>query len=101
MPSQESPKADAITRARSMEMLKAWSQVPQFENDDMSVATWYEENRKVVHERVEKLKSDGIALEIANLMRKDREGGLKGVMSLLSTLPTGEKEEVIKMLTKA
>jgi acetyl-CoA carboxylase/biotin carboxylase 1 len=100
-PSQESPKADAVTRARSMEMLKAWSQVPQFENDDMSVATWYEENRKVVHERVEKLKSDGIALEIANLMRKDREGGLKGVMSLLSTLPTGEKEEVIKMLTKA
>lgn len=100
-PSQENPKADPITRARSIEMLKAWSQVPQFENDDMSVATWYEENRKVVHERVEKLKSDGIALEIANLMRRDREGGLKGVMSLLSTLPTGEKEEVIKMLTKA
>lgn len=100
-PNQVSPKPDAVTRARSIEMLKAWSQVPQFENDDMSVATWYEENRKVVHERVEKLKSDGIALEIANLMRKDREGGLKGVMSLLSTLPTGEKEEVIKMLTKA
>jgi acetyl-CoA carboxylase/biotin carboxylase 1 len=100
-PSEASPKPDPVTRARSMEMLKAWSQVPQFENDDMSVATWYEENRKVVHERVEKLKSDGIALEIANLMRKDREGGLKGVMALLSTLPTGEKEEVIKMLTKA
>lgn len=100
-PNQENPKPDAVTRARSMEMLKAWSQVPQFENDDMSVATWYEENRKTVHERVEKLKTDGIALEIANLMRKDREGGLKGVMSLLSTLPTGEKEEVIKMLSRA
>ena len=67
----------------------------------MSVATWYEENRKAAHERVEKLKSDGIALEIASLMRRDREGGLKGVLSLLSTLPTGEKEEVIKMLSKA
>ncbi|KAJ8113953.1 hypothetical protein OPT61_g4050 [Boeremia exigua] len=82
-------------------MLKAWSQVAEFENDDMSVATWYEENRKTVHERVEKLRSDGIALEIANLMRKDRDGGLKGVMALLSTLPTSEKEDVIKMLTKA
>ena len=100
-PGQESPRADATTRARSLEMLKAWSQVPQFENDDMSVATWYEENRKAVHERVEKLKSDGIALEIASLMRRDREGGLKGVLALLSTLPTGEKEEVIKMLSKA
>jgi acetyl-CoA carboxylase/biotin carboxylase 1 len=67
----------------------------------MSVATWYEENRKNVHERVEKLKTDGIAVEVAQLMRRDREGGLKGVVSLLSTLPTNEKEEVLKMLSRA
>jgi acetyl-CoA carboxylase/biotin carboxylase 1 len=100
-PTQEAPKADAATRARGLEMLKAWCNIPQFENDDMSVATWYEENRKTVHERVEKLKTDGIAVEIAQLMRRDREGGLKGVISLLSTLPTSEKEEVLKMLNRA
>jgi acetyl-CoA carboxylase/biotin carboxylase 1 len=100
-PTQEAPKADAAARARGLEMLKAWCDIPQFEHDDMSVATWYEENRKNVHERVEKLKTDGIAVEVAQLMRRDREGGLKGVVSLLSTLPTNEKEEVLKMLSRA
>ncbi|PVH96739.1 hypothetical protein DM02DRAFT_658951 [Periconia macrospinosa] len=100
-PSVDGAKPDAITRAKGLEMLKAWSQVPKFDQDDMSVAVWYEENRKNVHDRVELLKRDGIAMEIAQLMRKDREGGLKGVMALLSTLPTSEKEEVLKMLSKA
>ena len=100
-PTQEAPKSDAVTRARGLEMLQAWCNIPQFEHDDMSVATWYEENRKAVHERVEKLKTDGIAVEVAQLMRRDREGGLKGVVSLLSTLPTSEKEEVLKMLSRA
>jgi acetyl-CoA carboxylase/biotin carboxylase 1 len=35
------------------------------------------------------------------LLRKDREGGLKGVMQMLATLPTGEKEELVRMLQKA
>ncbi|KAL1606439.1 acetyl-coenzyme-A carboxylase [Paraconiothyrium brasiliense] len=96
-----SAKLDITTRAKGLEMLKAWSAIPKFDQDDMSVAVWYEENRKTVHDRVELLKRDGIALEVAQLMRKDREGGLKGVMALLSTLPTGEKEEVLKMLSKA
>jgi acetyl-CoA carboxylase/biotin carboxylase 1 len=96
-----SAKLDATARAKGLDMLKAWSAIPKFDQDDMSVAVWYEENRKNVHDRVELLKKDGIALEVAQLMRKDREGGLKGVMALLSTLPTGEKEEVLKMLSKA
>ncbi|CAI6341048.1 unnamed protein product [Periconia digitata] len=100
-PSVDGAKPDAITRVKGIEMLKAWSAVPKFDQDDMSVAVWYEENRKLVHDRVELLKRDGIAMEIAQLMRKDREGGLKGVMALLSTLPTTEKEEVLKMLSKA
>jgi acetyl-CoA carboxylase/biotin carboxylase 1 len=100
-PSHESPMASPITRQRGFEMLRHLSNIPDFDNDDMGVATWYEEHRPLVSDKIEKLKTEGIALEIATLMRKDREGGLKGVMSLLSTLPTGEKEEVIKMLSKA
>jgi acetyl-CoA carboxylase / biotin carboxylase 1 len=100
-PAVQDAKADAITRARGLEMLKAWSNIAKFDQDDMSVATWYEENRKSVHERVELLRKEGIAMEVAQLMRKDREGGIKGVVSLLSTLPTTEKEEVLKMLSKA
>jgi acetyl-CoA carboxylase/biotin carboxylase 1 len=100
-PAADVTKADAITRARGLEMLKAWSNIPSFDTADMSVATWYEENRKNVHDRVELLKREGIAMEVAQLMRKDREGGIKGVVNLLSTLPTSEKEEVIALLRKA
>ncbi|KAF2729821.1 hypothetical protein EJ04DRAFT_580361 [Polyplosphaeria fusca] len=94
-------KADAVTRQRGLEMLKAWSNIPKFDHDDMSVAVWYEENRKNVHERVEMLKREGIAMEVSQLIRRDREGGLKGVVQLLSTLPTSEKEEIVRMLSKA
>ncbi|KAF2263278.1 hypothetical protein CC78DRAFT_534155 [Lojkania enalia] len=100
-PATDVTKPDAITRARGLDMLNAWSNIPKFEHDDMSVAVWYEENRKNIHERVEKLKSEGIAMEVAQLIRRDRESGLKGVKTLLSTLPTSEKEEVLRMLSKA
>jgi acetyl-CoA carboxylase/biotin carboxylase 1 len=96
------PTEDVVsTRARGMEMLKAWSNVAKFETDDMSVANWYEENRQNVHERVMKLKADATALKVAQMISDDRESGLRGVMSLLSTLPTAEKEQVLKMLNKA
>ena len=92
---------DASTRARSLEMLKAWSGIPKFSDDDMSVAVWYEENRKEVHQKVEALKREGVAMEVASLLRKDREGGLRGVVQMLATLPTSEKEEVLKALARA
>jgi len=92
---------DASTRARGLEMLKAWSGIPKFSDDDMSVAVWYEENRKEVHQKVEALKREGVAMEVASLLRKDREGGLRGVVQMLATLPTSEKEEVLKALARA
>ncbi|OAL01084.1 hypothetical protein IQ06DRAFT_293216 [Phaeosphaeriaceae sp. SRC1lsM3a] len=91
----------ASTRARGLDMLKAWSNIPNFATDDMSVATWYEENRQNVHERVMKLKAEATSLKVAQLIREDRDSGLRGVMSLLSNLPTAEKEQVLKMLNKA
>lgn len=100
-PSHDVPKVDAITRDRGFEMLKHLSGIPNWENDDMSAATWYEENRPLIGERVEKLKTEGIAKEIATLMRKDKEGGIKGVMNMLSTLETADKQEVLKMLSRA
>lgn len=100
-PSHDNPAASTLTRSRGLEMLKHLSNIPNWENEDQKAAEWYEQNRPLVSEKIEQLKTDGIALEIAQLMRRDREGGLKGVMSLLSTLPTSEKEEVLKMLSRA
>lgn len=91
----------ASTRARSISMLKAWSNIPQFDTDDMSVATWYEENKANVQERIEKLRGEATALKVAQIISDDRENGLRGVMSLLQTLPTAEKEQVLKALNKA
>ncbi|KAF2803362.1 uncharacterized protein BDZ99DRAFT_576252 [Mytilinidion resinicola] len=92
---------DPAMRARGLEMLKAWSQIPKFDTDDRSVAVWYEEHRKEVHNKVEGLKREGVAMEVASLLRRDREGGLRGVVQMLATLPTGEKEEVLKALARA
>jgi acetyl-CoA carboxylase/biotin carboxylase 1 len=57
--------------------------------------------KRLALERTEVIKRDAVASEISELMRHNREGGIKGVMTLLSTLPTAEKEELIKLLSKA
>ncbi|KAI9837736.1 MAG: Acetyl-CoA carboxylase [Sarea resinae] len=91
----------ASSRERNMELLKAWSGVPNFELDDRAVAMWYEENRKEVLGKVEKVKSEGVASDIAALLRGNKEGGLKGVAQVLSMLPVEEKESVLKYLSSA
>ena len=40
-------------------------------------------------------------MEVAGLVRKDREAGLRGIANVLSTLPAAEKEEVLRMLSRA
>lgn len=92
---------ELINRESNIQTLKAWSGIPDFANDDMSVATWYEENRKDIHSRIEQLKTDAIAYEVAAMMRSNKDGGLKGVAQVLSMLPLEEKENVLEMLRKA
>ncbi|KAJ9659094.1 acetyl-coenzyme-A carboxylase [Coniosporium apollinis] len=87
-------------RATHLELLKTWSGVPNFEKDDMSVAVWYEENRKQVSEKVEGMKRAGIAEDVAGLVRRDKEGALEGLKTALSMLPTGEKEELLRRLSR-
>ena len=96
------PTEDASSiRTRGLAMLKAWTNIANFENDDMSVATWYEENRENLHERVQKLKGEATAIKVAQLISEDRDSGLRGVMTLLQNLPTAEKEQIVKALQKA
>lgn len=92
---------DLVNRDRNLETLKAWSGVAKFDTDDMSVAMWYEENRKEVHAKVEALKADAVAYDVAALLRSNKDGGLKGVSLMLNMLPVEEKEQMLKMLSKA
>lgn len=89
------------SRTTSLKTLESWTGIPKFATDDMSVATWYEENRKEVSAKIDAIKSESIAYDVAALMRSNKDGGLKGVAQVLSMLPIEEKEEVLKWLAKA
>ena len=92
---------ELYSRPNSLKTLEAWSGLPKFDSDDMSVAMWYEENRKTISDKVEAMKTDAIAYDVAALMRSNKQGGLKGVAQVLGMLPVAEKEEVLKWLQKS
>lgn len=92
-------KNPIASRARHLETLAAWTAVPKFDTADREVAMWYEENRKMVHEKVEAMKVEGVAFDIAALLRANGRGALKGVQQVLSMLPAAEREEALKFLS--
>ena len=89
---------DPLARASSLRRLQAWTGIEDFENNDRAVATWYEENRKNVHAKLEGLKNEGVAFDISALMSANKEGGLKGFKQVLETMPVQEREEAFKFL---
>ena len=91
---------ELANRANNLRTVEAWSGVSNFDKDDMSAALWYEENRKTIHDKIDNLKTEAIAYDVASLMRSNKNGGLKGVAQVLSMLPVEEKEEVLKWLGK-
>ena len=90
-----------ISRASSIESLRAWTGVENHDNNDRAVAMWYEENKKIVYTKVEALRSEGVAFDIAALLRSNKEGGLKGIKQVLEMLPVEEREQTLKYLTGA
>jgi acetyl-CoA carboxylase/biotin carboxylase 1 len=94
-------KNPLASRARNLDTLAAWTGIPSFGTADRDVAMWYEENRKIVHEKVEALKTEGVAFDVAALLRGNSKGGLKGVQQVLSMLPVAEREEALKYLSQA
>ena len=89
---------DPVSRASSLARLQAWCNIPDFESNDRAVATWYEENRKNVQGKIDGLKSEGVAFDVAALLSTNKEGGLKGLKQVLATMPVGEREEALKFL---
>lgn len=87
-----------VSRATNLQSLQAWTGLAAFEKDDRAVAMWYEENRKIVHAKVEALKADGVAFDIGALLRGNKEGGLRGIKQVLSVLPVEEREATLKYL---
>jgi acetyl-CoA carboxylase/biotin carboxylase 1 len=88
-----------VAREQNLEMLKAWTGIESFEKDDRAVATWYEENRKEVHGKLEVLRGNGAAFDVASLLKSSKDGGWAGVRQVLGMLPIEEKENMLKYLS--
>ncbi|KAJ5788255.1 Acetyl-coenzyme A carboxyltransferase N-terminal [Penicillium paradoxum] len=96
-------QADSESRADHLRTLHAWTGMldEELEHDDQKVASWYEENKKLVQSKVESLRTEGVASEVAQLLIGNKEGGLRGVQQVLSMLPVEERESVLKYLASA
>lgn len=91
-------KGLGMSRETALETLRAWTAIAAFESDDRAVAQWYEENKKQVSAKLETLRTDGVAFDVATLLLSNKEGGLKGVKQVLEKLPVDERENVLKYL---
>jgi acetyl-CoA carboxylase/biotin carboxylase 1 len=87
-------------RESHLSTLLSWSGLldGEFDHNDRKVALWYEENKKGIYSKIEELKTDTIASDVAQLLIGNKEGGLKGVQQVLSMLPAEERESVLKYL---
>jgi acetyl-CoA carboxylase/biotin carboxylase 1 len=97
---QSSAPASDSPRATHLRTLHSWTPFleDELQNDDRRVASWYEENKETIQEKIESLKSQAVASQIADILFSNRESGLKGIQQALSFLPVEEKEAVLKYL---
>ncbi|PGH13388.1 hypothetical protein AJ79_03667 [Helicocarpus griseus UAMH5409] len=88
------------SRESHLQTLRAWTGMldREFDSNDRRVAIWYEENKKKVLEKVDEMMTDSVAVEVAQLLMGNKDGGLRGVQQVLSMLPVEEREAVLKYL---
>lgn len=90
-------------RETHLRTLKSWTGLldSEFDRNDRQVAQWYEDNKKLVQAKIESLKSENVAYDVAQLLMGNKDGGLRGVQQVLSMLPVEERESVLKYLGSA
>lgn len=87
-----------MSRTQALTRLTAWSNIPKFETDDRAMATWYEENRKTIQQKIDSVKADGAAFDISSLLSVNKEAGLKALKQHFETMPVQEREDALKYL---
>ncbi|GAD93096.1 acetyl-CoA carboxylase [Paecilomyces variotii No. 5] len=87
-------------REAHLRTLKSWTGLldTEFERNDRQVAQWYEDNKKLIQAKIDSLKSENVAYDVAQLLMGNKDGGLRGVQQVLSMLPVEERESVLKYL---
>jgi len=95
---KSTPKSSAEDRADHLRHLAAWTGIADFATNDKDVVSWYEENSKLIAGKVESVKANSVANQMATLMRGDKSSALKGLKEMLHMMPVGEREEILKFL---
>ncbi len=87
-------------RERHMQLLEAWSGIPEFHKADRDVAVWYEENKATVSAKMDALRADAVTAEMRELVRSNKtdNAAWKGVRDLLRVMPVDEREKIMKFL---
>ncbi|TVY80028.1 Acetyl-CoA carboxylase [Fusarium oxysporum f. sp. cubense] len=86
------------TRDRYLHLLRSWSGIVDWEKNDQAVTEWYETERKTISEKVETLKSEVLAAEVASVVRGHAKAGWTGVREVLRVMPVEEREQILKYL---
>ncbi|KAJ6786484.1 hypothetical protein PWT90_10419 [Aphanocladium album] len=96
---KESASKTTANRERNLDLLKSWSGLSvAWDKDDQAVAEWYEKERKTIGEKVEALKADKLSGELAELVRRNKQAGFKGVREVLRVMPLEERDAILKFL---
>jgi acetyl-CoA carboxylase/biotin carboxylase 1 len=69
-----------------------------FEDNDRLVAMWYEDNMKNVLQKIEGLRQDSVAAQVASLIEENGKAALKGVAMALAKLGAKEREQILGLL---
>ncbi|KFA48248.1 hypothetical protein S40293_07364 [Stachybotrys chartarum IBT 40293] len=97
-PKQGGAKLDDTVRAHNLHLLESWSGIVGWARNDKEVAEWFDKERKTISEKVEGLKSDKLAGEVADVVRSQKQAGFKGVRDVLRVMPVEEREAILKYL---
>ncbi|KAF3906458.1 hypothetical protein ABW20_dc0105957 [Dactylellina cionopaga] len=95
------PVSKNMNRATALDLLKNWYNGEAFDTNDRAVATWYEEHTKDVALKMEELKLDGVAKEVAGMLTSGatKVGALKGIAASIEKLSAEEKAALLGMLS--
>ncbi|KAI2617262.1 acetyl-CoA carboxylase [Hypomontagnella submonticulosa] len=87
------------SRKHHLRLLAAWSGVSNFDRNDRDVVTWYEENISTIEGKIESIRAETVARDMAGLLRTDKGSALKGLKDMLHMMPVDEREEIMKFLS--
>lgn len=85
-------------RVRSLRLLQSWSGIASYSTSDREVAEWFDKERKTIGEKVDALKAETLATELAEVVRRHKKAGFKGVRDVLRVMPLEERDAILNFL---